>query len=160
MKNFKGYKVFFGLTAMCWTIFSLTFLVMPYNVSVNGNASGRNILLILTGVVFWLGLTGGWILFAVLNHMGRQYPVSDTKKNPFYSNIPTAVADTSFIAAAVVLILCGVSNTGNEYIIYVLICILSESVFAQILFGGKVYQVFVEQNKIKSKGERIHGDEK
>lgn len=142
-KEFK-LKVCFWLSFLMLSIFSLTFLIMPCTISIEKKI--QNAILILISIVFWCCLIVGLVLLFFSYHLEKIIRMEESgdnpkrKKIPFFTNIPTAIADICFLTSIIVLFVIWNQNNINRYMTYVVISILFESLFVQLLFCGNTYR--------------------
>jgi hypothetical protein len=149
-------KIFFWTAFAFLTLFSLTFLIMPFTVSINGNK--QIVSPMIVGIIFWLCLVSGLILMILSLQSGRKTETKIQENSPkkkiifFFSNIPTAIADVCFIIAVAALLILWYQNSINGYLTYVVISIISETVIVHLMFSGNTFEKI--KNRKKKEGEQ------
>lgn len=155
----KRLKIYFICSAVMLTLFSVTFLLMPVSNMLEGVR--QRIMLCVTGGLFWISfITGYTFLFlakSVYKRLEREFAQNSAKQNEkwyeklrFYSNVPTAVADTAFIAALIVMAILNCLGNGAGYAAYVDLFILILSLNVHLLSGGEIYKAVLGEMKRKS----------
>lgn len=73
-------KIFFWTAFGFLTLFSLTFLIMPFTVSINGNK--QIVSPMIVGIIFWLCLVSGLILMILSLQSGRKTETKIQEHSP------------------------------------------------------------------------------
>lgn len=152
MKNEKRIKIFFWISFTLFTIFSMTFLLMPF---AQNQSENRRMMLVIIGMIFWMSLAGGIVNLIMIKYMNRkankEENIQNTNiRNPFklFRNMPQTIANSLFIGGLIVIIILIVTNRINEYIAYINISILVFSFAMHFLFEDTLYK------RIRNKKEK------
>lgn len=153
----KRLERYFHCSIVMLTIFPMTFLIMPFSIMFDGVL--QRILFGLVGSMFWISLISGYMFLFLVKRMGRKLDGYGDKKESyqnekwfqrfhFFTNLPTAAADTAFIAALIVLLVLNRIGNTTGYVIYVDVFILIFSLNVHLLFGGNLYKSILQKKKI------------
>ena len=149
--------------SLCFT-FSLIFSVIS-SIMLSGaifvNSDGKNkVLLLISGIAFWVALLLEQIFFWWANHLMKK---SDAKNSryirskpgifSFGTSIEGIVADAMFVISLVVLLVCTGFGIGEEIAQYIIICLLVLSFRLHCFLNGKNYRY----KKVVRKVERENG---
>lgn len=160
------------------TMFSMTFLIMPFSNIPDG--MGQRLILGITGTLFWVTFILGYLFLFLAKSMVRRINRNSGRRNgirkevliynenngssgiisiiksmalkgfrklKFYANVPTAAADTGFIAALIVMVILNYTGNTAGYAAYVDISILVFSFNAHLLFSGDLHKFAMQADK-------------
>lgn len=144
MSNEKRIKIFFWVSFTLLTIFSMTFLVMPF---ASNQSENRRMMFVIVGMIFWVSFIGGIVSLAMVKHINGKANKKENIQNTgirnrlgLFRNMPETIANSLFIGGIVVMIVLIVTNRINEYVAYVDISILTFSFAMHFLFEDTLYK--------------------
>lgn len=109
-KSYKVKRLWFGLSIFFLAMTSLSVVIMPYN----SRNYGVTDMKILTGIMFWSGLTGTLFFAALINYFRRKdklFNKAAEKYNRlalthFFQNLPAKIFDSLMIISVAGFIAC------------------------------------------------------
>lgn len=147
----KKLRLYFWISFTMLTLFSLSFMAMPFSVKTEEN---QKAVLMFMGMVFWLSLFAGliFLFLAKLENkkMNKKNHVEDKTRKEKYSlfeNIPVFIADACATGSIIALIILSRTDRISGYVTYINISILAFSISIQILFRGGIYEKIKVNNK-------------
>lgn len=170
----KRMKVYFYCAFIMLTVFSLTFLIMPFPNIMEGLV--RRVMLGIIGSIFWFSGIIGYLFLFLAKSMERRLKKEAEKeigkktekegeqdiekkwyeKFHIYENRPISIADTFFIAAAAVLFILHFSKSQALYIAYIALFVLIFSFNIHLLFGGNLYKAAFRKELGKLRDEEFY----
>lgn len=152
MKNKKRIKIFFWVSFTLLTIFSMTFLLMPFT---QNQSENRRMMLVIVGMIFWVSFVGGIVSLAMVKHINGKVNKEENIQNigirnrlGLFRNMPETIANSLFIGGLIIMIILIVTNRINEYVAYMDISILVFSFTMHFLFEDTLYK------RIRNKKEK------
>ena len=105
MKNKKRIKIFFWVSFTLFTIFSMTFLLMPF---AQNQSENRRMMLVIVGMIFWVSFVGGIVSLAMVKYMNEKVNKEENIQNTtirnrlgLFRNMPETIANSLFIGGQI-----------------------------------------------------------
>lgn len=128
-------------------IMSSTILLMPLVTNIEKSDS---FLILLTGLLFWVSATSGYVLIAVANRERKWFIVHRGDGNlkmgcrsglfTFFTNIPATVADVVMVCSILALGVIKIMDLYDAYIVYIVFFLLVLSLNMHCMFNGRIYK--------------------
>lgn len=138
---------YFLLSAVSLSVMAAAFLVMPLVSDLD--ESGRPAL-VAVGAVFWLSAIIGYGFLFLANRRRKQFILRRYDGNlsmgcrpgliTFFQNKPAAVADVTMAVSLLLLIIVGLTDWNNSYLVYVLLFLFLLSFHMHGLLNGRIYK--------------------
>ncbi len=146
MKQMRTIKRRFYASALCFVIFSCTFLLMDPFTELVGTA--RDVSVFLLGAVFWLTLILGIVLAAAAARETREYASrTGTAERGrlgalrFFSNRAAAAADALLVLGIAGAVYLAARPPQNQFLYFVELFVLALSLSMHCLLNGNTFAV-------------------
>lgn len=157
MKTEKKLSALLIASIVCYCVMSLNFLIMPVGNSVTDKS--MRWLDILTGLIFWLGLIFGSVLYVIFsreckkwykNNKGNKDIYKEKKIGliSFFSNRMALVADICLIISILLFAVLMIFTDRTSYICFISIMLLVFSFTMHCILNGKSFFVYEYVNKL------------
>lgn len=141
----KTVLAIFCLSVGFMVLFAASFLMMPVANGISLN-EGKNGVLYLVGIIFWLSLLMSQILMITVSMKRKADEKHNQKKRigliSFFSNKEAMIADILTAVFAVIFVICVL--TTDAYLIYVFLCLTVLSFEMHCVLNGKNYAYIKE----------------
>ncbi len=140
----KIMKFYFRMAVIFWTIFSCTFLIMPFTRSME-----KRFPLVLMSFLFWTSLVAGLgsiVIVRVINKKVNEKNKVNTKKA--YKNTPKNVAHIVFIISICLIVLININGWQDKYITYITICMVIDSIGMHFVFEDSLYKRIISNKGV------------
>lgn len=142
MSRRKKYKNILYVAIGCLILSSLTVIASPY-VDIDGTSSQR-FLSIAVGILFWISLICGWILWFGLNwKLIKHGSFTKDVKLPgilkFFSTPQARVTDSLFIISIILVLLSAFHMINNRTAEILSVAVLLITFHLHYIFNGKAY---------------------
>lgn len=152
--------IWFGLSVGSFFLMSISFLLMPLDVTV----VQYDAMDIIPGIIFWvflvLGVTGQIILAIrrskwLIGKAVRKYKIRKGRIGllTFCKNKPALITDIVMIVSILLFIIVTVITHGLGYICYILLALCVFTFCMHCIFNGKIYE-YISKHLIKE--EELH----
>lgn len=160
MKIVKKLSTLLITSIVSYSIMSLDFLIMPIGNSVTDKS--MRWLDILTGLIFWLGLISGTVLYVIFskeckkwyeNNKGNKdiYKEKNIGLISFFSNRAALVSDICLIVSVLLFVILMIFTDRTSYICYISIMLLVFFFTMHCVLNGKSFFVYEYVNKSLTK---------
>ena len=149
MRVIRRIKRLFWLSVLCFTVMSVTFLIMPVASSIT--TSSERQFPFLVGTIFWISAVTGYVLVVTANSKRRWFLIhrTDAKVNmnchcgflTFFSNTIATVFDSILITSIVVAVITVFTDWKNTFLPYILLFLITLSLNLHSMFNGRIYKV-------------------
>lgn len=150
ISNINRINVTFWISIVFFLLNASTFLAMPKIVEISREA-GRQVFLILLGLIFWISLILGYLLVFLANRARKLFIMRKLDGDlpmgchigliTFFSNLPAIIADLIMIASFIALFIIYCVGAIDNYITYVILAILVFTLNMHGMFNGRIYKL-------------------
>lgn len=163
----KNETIYLIVSVIGFLIFSISFLLMI--VKTKGAEQGPNVVTLVAGVMFWIGLLVGAIAQICLSVSRKNWfnknrvclPLSNQPKLgviTFFRNRTAIVFDVLLIIALVGLIVSVILTNATGYACYIFLALTAFSFCSHCIFNGKNYYFIENKGSIKKAIEKSKAD--
>ena len=167
MYTIKNETIYLIVSIIGFFVFSISFLLMP--VETKGAEQGPNVVTLVTGSMFWLGLLVGAVAQICLSASRKKWfnkncvhlPLSNQPKLgliTFFRNRTAIVFDVLLIIALVGLIVSVILTNATGYACYIFLALTTFSFCSHCIFNGKNYYFIENKGSIKKAIEKSKTD--
>ncbi len=146
----KMMKFYFRMAVIFWTIFSGTFLIMPFTRSME-----KRFPLVLMSFLFWISLAAGLGSIVIVRIINKKVNIKNKvnkkkskEQKKTYKNIPKNVADVVFIISIFLIILISINGWQDRYIMYITISMLIDSIGMHFVFEDSLYKRIINNKGV------------
>ena len=147
MRSILKIRRLFWFAVVFIFLMSASILLMP--IAVKMGEQDRK-MTVLIGVVFWLSAIAGYVLIAMANAERKWFIIrkidGNVKMNchpgiaTFFTNVPATVFDVTMILSFLMLIIINFTDWRYEYVTYVLLFLMVQTLNMHCLFNGRIYK--------------------
>lgn len=163
----KNETIYLIVSIIGYFIFSISFLLMP--IEAKGVEQGPNVVTVVAGIMFWIGLLVGIIAQICLSASRKNWfnknrvrlPLSNQPKLgliTFFRNKIAIIFDVLLIVALVGLIVSVMLTDATGYACYIFIALTTFSFCSHCIFNGKNYYFIENKGSIKKAIEKSKAD--
>ena len=163
----KNETIYLIVSIIGYFIFSISFLLMP--IEAKGVEQGPNVVTVVAGIMFWIGLLVGIIAQICLSASRKNWfnknrvrlPLSNQPKLgliTFFRNKIAIISDVLLIVALVGLIVSVMLTDATGYACYIFITLTTFSFCSHCIFNGKNYYFIENKGSIKKAIEKSKAD--
>lgn len=117
MMSKRSVRFWWSVSVVCTTLFAVSFLIMP--IVTENAAKGNRIILIASGILFWLSLVIGYGIWVKLNMFVRKSNMNKrTRINRKKMSVLSVCTYTVFIVSIAWIILSTFKERNNDYSVY------------------------------------------
>ena len=147
MRSILKIRRLFWFAVVFIFLMSASILLMP--IAVQMGEQDRK-MTALIGIVFWLSAITGYTLIAMANAERKWFIIrkidGNVKMNchpgiaTFFTNVPATVFDVTMILSFLMLIIINFTDWRYEYVTYVLLFLMVQTLNMHCLFNGRIYK--------------------
>ena len=146
MMSKRSVRFWWSVSVVCTTLFPVSFLIMP--IVTENAAKGNRIILIASGILFWLSLVIGYGIWVKLNMFVRKSNMNKrTRINRKKMSVLSVCTYTVFIVSIAWIILSTFKERNNDYSVYLCVSTSVLSLNISGLFGGCIYKKYIKRKK-------------
>jgi len=154
MKDRQTDIALFTASVFCFLLLSVSFLLMP----LGDGTSNEKVFTLISGIIFWLSLFGGFATQILLKRRRRHWLVKNKIRRSrirqkiglfsVFKNKAAAVADITAILSLIAFVITAAVLSGRGYICYLLLSVFIFSFSMHCILNGKIYTYIINQNKL------------
>lgn len=159
INKWKNPDKLFGVSIVCFFVTAITVFCLPLG---NGIENSHKMIRNIIGLLFWLGIIVGALVFGLIWFMiknRKEYQNIKLKCKPAYKSYfqkpITIISDSVFVSSLILTILGNFIFSFNDVIQILLMFVLLFTFFIHFIFGGRVFRYIIMKRKslqIKSQG--------
>lgn len=156
MKRIGKIERDFLITLGCFSLVSLSMLLLPFDIS--AERTGLTPLGLAIGVTFWLGILSGSVLYFLVSrkYRAKLIEILPKRKVPgclrVFGSPVTAAVDVVFVLSLAGSIYCSVGTGKSRILEFAAMFLCVTSFYLHFLVTGRVFQ-YIEQIKVKELGK-------